>query len=216
MVENSQLFAQCAHSARYAPVTTGWAKRGVESTQKTGVKISNGEKKDARRVRGALLLPLKAVSKSPQHTFVRSDNQTSESSAPFLSQSKCEMDTGEGENIDGTTLTHQLYSILELQPMTLLCVSGETGPFPVERGRLRCQSALSAAYAHVTLCSFVVGGTKIVDFVHNLHCMHIPTEAIFGGVFAQRAHSASYCGVYPGTSPENLPPLEACMSNSKV
>ena len=31
---------------------------------------------------------------------------------------------------------------------------------------------------------------------------------------AQRAHSASYYGVYPGNSPENLPPLEACMSNS--
>ena len=41
------------------------------------------------------------------------------------------------------------------------------------------------------------------------------TEKI-GGVFAQRAHSASYYGVYPGNSPENLPPLEACMSNSKV
>ena len=37
-----------------------------------------------------------------------------------------------------------------------------------------------------------------------------------GGVFAQRAHSASYYGVYPGNSPKNLPPLEACMSNSKV
>ena len=33
---------------------------------------------------------------------------------------------------------------------------------------------------------------------------------------AQRAHSASYYGVYPGTSPENLPPLEACTSNSKL
>ena len=33
---------------------------------------------------------------------------------------------------------------------------------------------------------------------------------------AQRAHSASYYGVYPGNSPENLPPLEACMSNSKL
>ena len=40
--------------------------------------------------------------------------------------------------------------------------------------------------------------------------------ALIGGVFAQRAHSASYYGVYPGNSPENLPPLEACMSNSKV
>ena len=37
-----------------------------------------------------------------------------------------------------------------------------------------------------------------------------------GGVFAHIAHNASYYGVYPGNSPENLPPLEACMSNSKV
>ena len=37
-----------------------------------------------------------------------------------------------------------------------------------------------------------------------------------GGVFAQRALSASYYGVYPSNSPKNLPPLEACMSNSKV
>ena len=44
---------------------------------------------------------------------------------------------------------------------------------------------------------------------------HLMTGAS-GGVFAQRAHSASYYGVYPGNSPENLPPLEACMSNSKV
>ena len=36
------------------------------------------------------------------------------------------------------------------------------------------------------------------------------------GVLAQRAHIASYYGVYPGNSPENLPPLEACMSNSKL
>ena len=43
-----------------------------------------------------------------------------------------------------------------------------------------------------------------------------PTLEDIGGVFAQRAHSASYYGVYPGNSPENLPPLEACMSNSKV
>ena len=33
---------------------------------------------------------------------------------------------------------------------------------------------------------------------------------------AQRVHSASYYGVYPGNSPENLPPLEACVSNSKL
>ena len=44
---------------------------------------------------------------------------------------------------------------------------------------------------------------------------HTP-QCFYGGVFAQRAHSASYYGVYPGNSPENLPPLEACMSNSKV
>ena len=40
-------------------------------------------------------------------------------------------------------------------------------------------------------------------------------QPLSGGVFAQRAHSASY-GVYAGNSPENLPPLEACMSNSKL
>ena len=37
-------------------------------------------------------------------------------------------------------------------------------------------------------------------------------QSLLGGVFAQRAHSASYYGVYPGNSPDNLPPLEACMS----
>ena len=41
-----------------------------------------------------------------------------------------------------------------------------------------------------------------------------------GGVFAQRghsarAHSANYYGVYPGNTPENHPPTEACMINSK-
>ena len=30
------------------------------------------------------------------------------------------------------------------------------------------------------------------------------------------SHSASYYGVYPGNSPKNLPPLEACMGNSEL
>ena len=32
-----------------------------------------------------------------------------------------------------------------------------------------------------------------------------------GGTFAQRAHSSSYYGVYPGNTPENHPPPEVCM-----
>ena len=36
-----------------------------------------------------------------------------------------------------------------------------------------------------------------------------------GGVFAQRGHSANYCVAYPGNTPENHPPTEACMINSK-
>ena len=36
------------------------------------------------------------------------------------------------------------------------------------------------------------------------------------GVFAQRVHSANYYTVYPGNTPENHPPTEACMLNSKT
>ena len=36
-----------------------------------------------------------------------------------------------------------------------------------------------------------------------------------GGVFAQSRHSANYYIVYPGNTPENHPPTEACMINSK-
>ena len=38
------------------------------------------------------------------------------------------------------------------------------------------------------------------------------------GVFAQRQllRSANYYGVYPGNTPENHPPTEACMINSKI
>ena len=46
--------------------------------------------------------------------------------------------------------------------------------------------------------------------------LHIRPWGRFRTARAQRVHSTSYYGVYPGNSPENLPPLEACMSNSKV
>ena len=36
-----------------------------------------------------------------------------------------------------------------------------------------------------------------------------------GGVFAERAHSANYYAVYPGNTPENHRPTEACMIHSK-
>ena len=36
-----------------------------------------------------------------------------------------------------------------------------------------------------------------------------------GVVFAQRAHSTNYYVVYPGNTPENHPPTEACMIHSK-
>ena len=38
---------------------------------------------------------------------------------------------------------------------------------------------------------------------------------VSGGIFAQRGHSANYCIVYPGNTPENHPPTEACMIHSK-
>ena len=41
---------------------------------------------------------------------------------------------------------------------------------------------------------------------------------IFGELFNSEgafSHSANYCVVYPGTTPENHPPTEACMVNSK-
>ena len=37
----------------------------------------------------------------------------------------------------------------------------------------------------------------------------------YGGVFTQRAHSTNYYVVYPGNTPENHPPAEGCMMNSK-
>ena len=43
---------------------------------------------------------------------------------------------------------------------------------------------------------------------------HCSWEAL-GGVFAQRGHSANCYAVYPGNIPENHPPTEACMINSK-
>ena len=42
---------------------------------------------------------------------------------------------------------------------------------------------------------------------------------VFGGAFrtarAQCGHSANYYVVYPGNTPENHPPTEACMIHSK-
>ena len=35
------------------------------------------------------------------------------------------------------------------------------------------------------------------------------------GVFAQRGHSANHSVVYPGNTPDNHPPTEACMIHSK-
>ena len=40
-------------------------------------------------------------------------------------------------------------------------------------------------------------------------------ESDQGGMFVQRVHSANYYGVYPGNTPENHPPTEACMIHSK-
>ena len=42
-----------------------------------------------------------------------------------------------------------------------------------------------------------------------------PTILSLGGVFAQRAHSATSYVVYPGNTPENHPLTETCMINSK-
>ena len=44
--------------------------------------------------------------------------------------------------------------------------------------------------------------------------VHRFTQSL-GGVFAQRAHSANSYVVYPGNTPENQPPTEACMIHSK-
>ena len=40
-------------------------------------------------------------------------------------------------------------------------------------------------------------------------------ELHFGGVFAQRGHSANHYGVYPGNTPANHPPTEVHMIHSK-
>ena len=37
-----------------------------------------------------------------------------------------------------------------------------------------------------------------------------------GGVFAQRAHSATYYDDYPGNNPENHAPAESCTINSNL
>ena len=51
-----------------------------------------------------------------------------------------------------------------------------------------------------------------------LHLCYIQILPLFGGVFAQRAHSANYYGDYPGNNPENHPPANHAQSiqNSKI
>ena len=46
--------------------------------------------------------------------------------------------------------------------------------------------------------------------------MHLIPGLFLGGVFAQCAHSTNYYSIYPGNTPENHPPTEVCMINSKT
>ena len=39
--------------------------------------------------------------------------------------------------------------------------------------------------------------------------------AVFKGLFSHSGHSANYYAAYPESTPENHPPTEACMVNSK-
>ena len=48
---------------------------------------------------------------------------------------------------------------------------------------------------------------------HPSQCIH--HRGRFRTAWAQRVHSANYYVVYPGNTPENHPPTEACMVNSK-
>ena len=43
----------------------------------------------------------------------------------------------------------------------------------------------------------------------------VHTASVLGGVFAQRGYSANCYVVYPGNTPANHPPTEACMIHSK-
>ena len=42
-----------------------------------------------------------------------------------------------------------------------------------------------------------------------------PSPRFLGGVIAQRRHSTNYYAAYPRNTPENHPPTEGCMINSK-
>ena len=46
-------------------------------------------------------------------------------------------------------------------------------------------------------------------------CLQMLSTLYFGGVFAQCMHSTNYYIVYPGNTPENHPPTEACTIDSK-
>ena len=70
-------------------------------------------------------------------------------------------------------------------------------------------------------CDDKVGGwfpvtccTCLPVFLHTFYNV-LQGGGGLGGVFAQRGHSANYYVVYPGNTPENHPPTEACMIHSK-
>ena len=73
-----------------------------------------------------------------------------------------------------------------------------TGPLHAPRGKFLTRALLQGT----VVCS-------------ELHSSCHSDSANRGGVFAQHAHSANYYVVYPGKTPANHPPTEACMINLK-
>ena len=60
--------------------------------------------------------------------------------------------------------------------------------------------------------------SDICRFFDNLPTAHACARLYSGfshSIFAQRGHSTNYYAVYPGNTPENQPPAEACMINLK-
>ena len=77
----------------------------------------------------------------------------------------------------------------------------------------RCGATLptrtrTAKPKHKTSAKFAQ--TIPINKTTNCQINHAP----IGGVFAQRGHSANHYVVYPGNTPENHPPTEACMIHS--
>ena len=74
--------------------------------------------------------------------------------------------------------------------------------------RARIEGCLTGLTGHTT-----GGGDQRRDRQESDPLVHDNGRLVPVGFKGAFSHSASYYGGYPGNSPENLPPLEACMSN---